>query len=321
MSKSSRVRAAKGLCCSCKKPAVQGSRCQEHWELEKARAAQLRQETIAKGICGTCRKEPIAPDSKAACRTCNDKSNVRRKASLETENKQKKAELVAASICTKCKKEPATEDSQLCATCLKVAMLPDETTHYTVRRTQGRCTNCPAQAVPGRARCEACAERRKLRYKNTGKCPNCSQAATTRTYCESCKAKFRMRYKQRKADNLCVRCGKAEIFKARHCTTCYPYDLEKCRKKQKKVRQQVLEAYGRKCACCKIDKDYFLQVDHINNDGNVERRANKGGKNSGGSHKFYLRLCREGFPKDRYQLLCANCNRAKHYLGRCPCQD
>jgi hypothetical protein len=322
MSKSSRTRSAKGLCCSCAKPAVRGSRCQDHWDLEKARAAQIRQDVIARGICGACRKYPIAPDSKASCQACNDKSNARRKSSRVQVKQQKKVELIAASICTKCKKESAQQPYQLCETCMKVALLPDDTTHYEVRRTQGRCTNCPAQAVPGRARCEACSEKRKLRYKNSGKCPSCGQPVTSGTYCESCKASVRARYNQRKTDNLCVRCGKAGQHKSFHCEPCYAYVVSRYGRVHRKVRKQILEAYGGKCACCAVDKEYFLQVDHINNDGNIDRRANnKQGKNWGGATKLYLRLRREGFPKDRYQLLCANCNWAKHRLGHCPCQD
>jgi predicted HNH restriction endonuclease len=29
-------------------------------------------------------------------------------------------------------------------------------------------------------------------------------------------------------------------------------------------------------------------------------------------------LKRQGFPKDEFQLLCSNCNQAKHRYGQCP---
>jgi len=55
-------------------------------------------------------------------------------------------------------------------------------------------------------------------------------------------------------------------------------------------------------------------LDHINNDGNLERLELK-------EHQIYYKAKREGFPKDRYQLLCANCNLAKGVYGKCPHEE
>lgn len=58
-----------------------------------------------------------------------------------------------------------------------------------------------------------------------------------------------------------------------------------------------------------------LAIDHVDGDGAAERRAT-----GGGNMRLYRRLRREGFPPG-YQVLCFNCNQAKHVLGRCTCSD
>ena len=83
-----------------------------------------------------------------------------------------------------------------------------------------------------------------------------------------------------------------------------------------KLRQEIIEEYGGSCACCGEVIPEFLSIDHINNDGNVERKQN----NSKGGAKFYKELKDRGFPKDNYQLLCMNCNFAKGHFGICPHQ-
>ena len=72
-------------------------------------------------------------------------------------------------------------------------------------------------------------------------------------------------------------------------------------------RDLVFDHYGRVCACCKESVYMFLTVDHINNDGNLERWPN--GKRIGGV-QLYQRIVKEGYPKT-YQVLCMNCNFGK----------
>ena len=58
----------------------------------------------------------------------------------------------------------------------------------------------------------------------------------------------------------------------------------------------------------------FLQLDHIHNDGAEDRKKNP-------ATKLFAKLKRIGWPKDRYQLLCANCNFGKFMNGGiCPHQ-
>ena len=82
----------------------------------------------------------------------------------------------------------------------------------------------------------------------------------------------------------------------------------------RKLRNDVLAAYGGACACCGDTTPEFLGVDHVNNDGEKHRRELKGYGRS-----IYRWLAMNGFPQDgRFQLLCHNCNMAKGLYGGCP---
>ena len=96
------------------------------------------------------------------------------------------------------------------------------------------------------------------------------------------------------------------------CKLCYG------RKYRAKLKIEMLEAFGWKCQCCGEDHPYFLSLDHINKDGN-KHRAEYG--NSSNNNLIIADAKREGWPKDRYQLLCMNCNTAKGYYGECPHQN
>lgn len=81
---------------------------------------------------------------------------------------------------------------------------------------------------------------------------------------------------------------------------------------QRKVRMEMLIAYGGKCACCGETEEKFLALDHVNGGGSAHKR------NAGGGPISAI-VKREGYPKDgRYQLLCHNCNSAKGFYGACP---
>lgn len=85
---------------------------------------------------------------------------------------------------------------------------------------------------------------------------------------------------------------------------------------RKLLKEETIEAYGGKCRCCGESNLIFLTIDHIDETGAQQRKEMLyfyGGK-------VYLWLKKQGYPKDNYQVLCFNCNFAKHTLGRCPHQ-
>ena len=111
---------------------------------------------------------------------------------------------------------------------------------------------------------------------------------------------------------------------SRWCKSCfhaYYYAYHKPRKRLDKKRQQVniryemIHVYGGHCVCCGECTPEFLTIDHINGGGNQHRIKLK---RTG--WRFYLWLKKQGWPKEDYQLLCMNCNLAKHHFGGCPHQ-
>lgn len=80
-----------------------------------------------------------------------------------------------------------------------------------------------------------------------------------------------------------------------------------------RLRTEMIQAYGGRCCCCGERERAFLQLDHINNDGALERRTTRGGT------PMLAKIKKLGWPKDRDQLLCANCNFGRHINGGiCP---
>lgn len=85
------------------------------------------------------------------------------------------------------------------------------------------------------------------------------------------------------------------------------------RKHKLKLRETVFSHYGNSCACCGETEPAFLTIDHILNDGKLDR-----GNSERGGHGLYRKIIREEFP-NTYQILCWNCNCGKHKNnGICP---
>lgn len=94
--------------------------------------------------------------------------------------------------------------------------------------------------------------------------------------------------------------------------------LEQRRCIREKVRVDVLRRYGGSCACCGETEPRFLALDHINRDG-AQHRREIGCSNS---LKIYQWVQRHGYPKDRFRILCHNCNFASFKNdGICPHQE
>jgi len=91
-------------------------------------------------------------------------------------------------------------------------------------------------------------------------------------------------------------------------------DKETQDKHRKALRQAVLAAYGSCCACCGETRQEFLSVDHTNGDGAKHRKELK----SRAMAHLYRYLRDQGFPKDRFRLLCYNCNMSRGHYGYCP---
>lgn len=88
------------------------------------------------------------------------------------------------------------------------------------------------------------------------------------------------------------------------------------------VRYEAFAAYGGAvCVCCEETRLERLSVDHVFGDGHVDRRDARTVK-GGGKGVSYSQLRARGFPdRDRYQVLCHNCNMEKGVKESCPCRQ
>jgi hypothetical protein len=85
---------------------------------------------------------------------------------------------------------------------------------------------------------------------------------------------------------------------------------------RQRVREEVIDHYGRICVCCGETEFVFLTIDHINGGGNKHRKSlRKSGTSS--SIDLLRWIKNRGFPPD-FQVLCWNCNHAKCIAGICP---
>ncbi len=197
-------------------------------------------------------------------------------------------------------------------------------THYAKCRAAGRCISCPNEEKQ-HARCTECRERYRDRHKQQkefGICPDCGNPNDNgKSRCDNCLGQKVELYAERKAAGQCPHCGSDKpIEPGKHCKRCRKINRKKDRAKNRKLRKQVIEAYGGKCTCCSETEEAFLCVDHVENDGHKHRRE-LFGTNACGSTRFYTWLRKQGFPKKGFQMLCANCNYAKARYGRCPHQN
>lgn len=78
------------------------------------------------------------------------------------------------------------------------------------------------------------------------------------------------------------------------------------KKYRNKCKNMVLDHYGRKCNWCGETDPMCLVLDHVNNDGCLDKKKSK----TRGGTNFYTLAIKQGFP-NRFQILCANCNTAK----------
>lgn len=95
---------------------------------------------------------------------------------------------------------------------------------------------------------------------------------------------------------------------------CKPCTVTSVARYQARIKAEVFSTYGNCCACCGELEMAFLTIDHVSGGGRQERIQNKMSSN-----KLFLTIRRLGFPP-AYQILCANCNMAKHTRGVCPHQ-
>jgi hypothetical protein len=132
------------------------------------------------------------------------------------------------------------------------------------------------------------------------------QSSKYNRHCKNCQDSIE---KERYAKNSKTICAQAKSRRRNN------QDSERERERQRnwQLKLELIDNYGGQCACCHEREPCFLTIDHVFNDGHIERRES--GKMGKSMYKYLRSL---GYPKDRYQLLCYNCNMSKGRYGQCP---
>lgn len=137
-------------------------------------------------------------------------------------------------------------------------------------------------------------------------CPRCNRNKSGKggKLCQKCKDYKKKIYEDKKKRGECGLCERKPRKGFKICDSC----REKSKIRQDKLRIEVLYHYGKKCKNCGITDVRVLDLEHIKNNGNVERK--KFGKGNG----FFLSVKRRKYPKG-LQVMCKNCN----WLKRLSC--
>lgn len=148
---------------------------------------------------------------------------------------------------------------------------------------------------------------RRLKEKNI--CGTCKGPSDGCWSCPKCRKEKRDKVAELRRRGICTSdsCGKPVAPGRKLCDKCLKYH----RNEHYKLRDQAFAAYGGAvCVCCGETEKVFLCLDHINNDGAQDRRR--------GRATLYRRLRAAKWPPG-FQILCHNCNYAKHVTkGNCP---
>lgn len=115
---------------------------------------------------------------------------------------------------------------------------------------------------------------------------------------------------ERVKQGFCLNCWSRPIAPGKKS---YQICLDKRKQQGVELKSEVIKEYGNECACCGEANINFLTIDHVNDNGAVERQVH------GSGFSFYRALKRMGYPKDGYRVLCFNCNCGRRITGGiCP---
>ena len=84
------------------------------------------------------------------------------------------------------------------------------------------------------------------------------------------------------------------------------------KRKWQNVKSVVFDLYGRKCVRCGFSDMRALQLDHVKDDGNLNRIRKRDGKRVTKTQPAWYDAMKSYRP-EKYQILCANCNWIKRH--------
>jgi hypothetical protein len=169
-------------------------------------------------------------------------------------------------------------------------------------------------------------KKHRLKLVKNGLCISCgaSEPRLNKKLCQECakKATEATRKYRTNARNrgLCPDCGQQNtVVKGKSgCTKCLSKKAEYGRTHRRELAWRIYSHYSDdgtpKCECCGEREFFFLSIDHINNDGKIDRQTR------GKGTRFYNTIIEDGFPIG-LRVLCFNCNGGRQRNGGvCPHQ-
>ena len=288
----------------------------------------------AKGLCVTCGKRPPTP-GRTRCEPCAAKKRPGDRA----RHRRRTAERVALGLCPKCGKRPPAPERSQCEPCLekdaaagrardarlRAAGLPrrdparereygrERTRRQTeARRAEGLCTACgKTQAVPGRASCEPCLEKRRAwdraKYaagKAAGKLYGGADPESRR---RAARARSKRRMKAWREAGLCHRCGEPPAVEGGAiCTPCREKLREKARRQYSERRAAGL--------CTKCGSPAFAGLAYCGPCIAIRNAQRPPERKNAQSRRRYARRKAAG--------LCTDCGAPSQGASRCaPCAE
>lgn len=323
-----------GICRECSRATTLGITCQEcrdkinaarqidqgYRDRKNAARRASRVQRASKSLC-VCGAPPVA--DRKLCGQCAAK-----KAEERRERYKKK---LGTGVCL-CGRVIAGKQAT-CQECRSKATAIRMRT-YAERKVAGLCTDCGADTVDRKFRCASCYT---IHLQQTRKAWNKQRETIIDHYGSKCQCcgQSDPRYLQIDHVNndghhhrievgrhimswaiknnfpaglqlLCANCnsGKARYGVCPHIAISPPQS--KGQRQRRNLRLKIIAAYGGACGHCRESNPYFLELDHVNNDGAEHRRSDSSAKS------LWTWALKNGFP-DRLQLLCSNCNMAKAF--------
>jgi hypothetical protein len=173
-----------------------------------------------------------------------------------------------------------------------------------------------AKSVQGGWRCEECGSEKKSSFRSV--CRRCyiklgaAKAAKGGWRCEECGSEKKSSY-----GSVCRNCYKKR--RRREGFVNKVADRLRTRRCLARAKFRIVEELGGRCACCGEDRLEFLTVDHVNGDGAEHKRklGSHRPSKSTGPYEVYSCIKKQGYPRDKYRVLCFNCNCSIGVWGYC----
>lgn len=263
---------------------------------------KINEKRYLQGLCRNCKNNTIP--GKYHCNECRQKMSDKQREKRQNRRKN--------NLCMQCGIKTPNSYCDDCKEKTREIKLQSKKKQTLIRKSNNLCTSCSNYSGE-HVLCCSCRKKGKDKYdskKENNLCLSCgtkNENENSTLYCNEClinrNKSSKINYQKKRDLNLCVSCSSQTQNKSL-CEKC----LDKIKIKRRKIKENVLLAYGEKCNCCGESTKEFLHIDHINGNGRKHLKEIK--------MDFYQWLIKNNFPSE-FQILCANCNMCKFRYKVC----